>query len=82
MDHEEQPINEIVLPLLNVSRRLPDNTVNPNEPNQQQIMCTSAGVKTSFAFDKLIDVLKNQLLTQQKQSISAVIIEFLQNMDF
>ena len=27
-DHEEQPINEIVLPLMNVSRRLPDNTVN------------------------------------------------------
>ena len=32
-DHEEQPINEIVLPLMNVSRRMPDNTVNPKEPN-------------------------------------------------
>ena len=36
-DHEEQPINEIVLPLLNVSRRLPDNTVNPKEINQQVV---------------------------------------------
>lgn len=36
-DHEEQPINEIVLPLMNVSRRLPDDTVNENEPNQQRI---------------------------------------------
>ena len=36
-DHEEQPINEIVLPLMNVSRRLPDNTVNEREPNQQRI---------------------------------------------
>lgn len=32
-DHDEVAINEIVLPLMNVSRRLPDNTVNINEPN-------------------------------------------------
>lgn len=48
-DHEEEPLNEVVLPLMNVSRRLPDNTVNPREPNQQTICMTSAGVKTSFA---------------------------------
>lgn len=36
-DHEEEPINEVVLPLLNVSRRLPSNDVNPKEPNQQRI---------------------------------------------
>lgn len=43
-DHDEQALNEIVLPLMNVSRRLPDNTVNPKEPNQQTIfiklLCT------------------------------------------
>lgn len=65
-DHEEEPINEVVLPLMNVSRRLPDNTVNPNEPNQQQIMCTSAGVKTSFAFDKLIDVFEKSIIDPTK----------------
>ena len=54
-DHDETPINEVVLPLLNVSRRLPDNTVNEKEPNQQRIFMTSAGVKTSFAYDLLID---------------------------
>ena len=36
-DHEEGPINEVVLPLMNVSRRLPDNTVNEHEPNQERI---------------------------------------------
>ena len=40
---------------MNVSRRLPDNTVNEKEPNQQRIFMTSAGVKTSFAYDLLID---------------------------
>ena len=54
-DHEEGPINEVVLPLMNVSRRLPDNSVNEKEPNQQRIFMTSAGVKTSFAYDLLVD---------------------------
>ncbi len=54
-NHDEEAINTIVLPLLNVSRRLPDNTVNPREPNQQIICATSAWQKTSFAYDRLID---------------------------
>ena len=62
-DHEEQPISEIVLPLLNVSRRMPDNTVNPREPNQQTIFATSAGTKTSFAYDKLISAFENSIIT-------------------
>lgn len=62
MDHEEQPINEIVLPLLNVSRRLPDNTVNRKEPNQQRIFMTSAGSKTSFSYDLLIDTFEASII--------------------
>ena len=61
-DHEEEPINEVVLPLLNVSRRLPSNDVNPKEPNQQRIFMTSAGVKTSFAYDLLIDTFENSII--------------------
>jgi len=61
-DHEEKPLNEIVLPLLNVSRRLPDNTVNDNEINQQTIAMTSAGVKTSFAYDKLLDMFEKSII--------------------
>jgi hypothetical protein len=61
-DHDEVAINEIVLPLMNVSRRLPDNTVNVNEPNQQTISMTSAGTKTSFAYDKLIDVFETSII--------------------
>lgn len=61
-DHEEAPINEIVLPLLNVSRRLPDGTVNPKEPNQQRIFATSAGTKTSFAYDLLVDIFEDSII--------------------
>ena len=61
-DHEEQPINEIVLPLMNVSRRLPDNSVNQGEPNQQRIFMTSAGSKTSFSYDLLLDVFEDSVI--------------------
>ena len=61
-DHDEVALNEIVLPLLNVSRRLPDNSVNDKEPNQQTVFCTSAGNKISYAYDKLIDVFENAII--------------------
>lgn len=64
-DHDEVPVNEVVLPLLNVSRRLPDNTVNVKEPNQQTLFMTSAGVKTSFAYEKLIDVFQNSIISPE-----------------
>lgn len=34
-DSDEEAINSVVIPLVNVSRRLPNNTVNEKEPNQQ-----------------------------------------------
>ena len=61
-DGEEEAINNVVLPLVNVSRRLPDNTVNPREINQQIIATTSAGAKTSFAYDRLIDTFENSII--------------------
>jgi hypothetical protein len=64
-DHEEQPLNEIVLPLLNISRRLPDGTVNEKEPNQQVVCATSAGSKLSFAYSKLIDNFENSIINPE-----------------
>ena len=61
-DGDELAINNVVLPLVNVSRRLPDNTVNPAEINQQIIATTSAGAKTSFAYDRLIDTFENSII--------------------
>ena len=61
-DHDEVALNESVLPLMNVSRRLPDNTVNEKEINQQTIAMTSAGIKTSYAYDKLIDMFESAII--------------------
>ena len=54
---------------MNVARRLPDNTVNPKEVNAQQIVMTSAGVKTSFAYDKLIDMFENSIIDPQNSFV-------------
>ena len=62
MDHDETPINEVVLPLMNVSRRLPNGEVNPEEPNRQVLCMTSAGSKATFAYDKLIDMFENAII--------------------
>ena len=61
-DGDEGAINNVVLPLVNVSRRMPDNTVNAREPNQQIVAATSAGAKTSFAYDRLIDTFENSII--------------------
>lgn len=47
---------------MNVARRLPDNTVNNNEPNGQKMAMTSAGLKTSFAYDMLIDTFEDSII--------------------
>lgn len=61
-DHAEKPLNEIVLPLMNVSRPLPSGEPNPKEPNQQVINMTSAGTKTSFAYSLLIDFFERSII--------------------
>ena len=47
---------------MNVQRRLPDNTVNPKEPNPQRIFMTSAGVKTSFSYNLLLDTFEDAII--------------------
>lgn len=47
---------------MNVSRRLPNGEVNPNEVNQQRIFMTSAGSKSSFAYDLLIDAFESSII--------------------
>ena len=60
---EEEPLNEIILPTMNVDRLLPDGTTDPDEiVNQSQVYITSAGWKNSFAYQKLLEILLNSVL--------------------
>ena len=44
--------------------------LTPMKINQQTIFATSAGTKSSYAYERLIDVFENQLLTQIITSVS------------
>ena len=67
--HDETPINEVVLPLLNVSRRMPNGQINSKEPNQQTVCITSAGSKVSFAYYMLITAFENAIMRPQSSFV-------------
>lgn len=56
-------LNEIIIPMMNVDRRLPDGTRHEEETvNKSQIYITTAGWKASFAYSKLIQLLIQQII--------------------
>lgn len=62
-DQDGDAISEIILPQMNVSRRMSNGLVNPNEPiNTQVIYATSAGTKSSFAYAALIDTFERSII--------------------
>ena len=61
-DHDGDILNEVVLPLMNVSRRTTKGILNPHEPHQCQFFMTSAGSKASFAYEKLIEILQAEAI--------------------
>lgn len=62
-DQDGDAINEIVLPQMNVSRRMDNGLVNPYERiNTQVIYATSAGTKSSYAYEALIDTFEQAII--------------------
>lgn len=55
-------LNEVIIPTMNVDRRLADGSRQEDEPvNKSQIYVTTAGWKNSFAYEKLIQLLIQQI---------------------
>ena len=62
-DQDGDAIAEIILPQMNVSRRMSNGLVNPYEKiNTQVIYATSAGTKASFAYEALIDTFEKAII--------------------
>lgn len=61
-DHDGDILNEIILPTMNVSRRTAKGVVNDKEPNQQALYMTSAGMKSSFAYEKAVEVFEMSII--------------------
>ena len=56
-------LNEVIIPTMNVDRRLSDGTRHREEViNKSQIYVTTAGWKNSFAYEKLITLLIQQII--------------------
>ena len=66
-DQDGDMIAEVVLPQMNVSRRTATGLVNPNEAiNTQVIYATSAGMKSSFAYEALIDTFEQAIIDPKR----------------
>lgn len=62
-DQDGDAIAEIILPQMNVSRRMENGLVNPYEKiNTQVIYATSAGTKASYAYEALIDTFEKAII--------------------
>ncbi len=56
-------LNEVIIPTMNVDRRLSDGSRHREEViNKSQIYVTTAGWKNSFAYEKLIQILIQQVI--------------------
>ena len=56
-------LNEVIIPTMNVDRRLADGSrVEEETVNKSQIYVTTAGWKNSFAYEKLIQILIQQII--------------------
>lgn len=66
---DQDILNEVILPLMNVERRV-NGCVDPDEPlNQSQIYITTAGYKNSFSYDKLVQILCQSVARPDKALI-------------
>lgn len=63
MDQDGEMIAQVILPQMNVSRRMANGLVNPYEKvNTQVIYATSAGMKSSFAYEALLDTFEKSII--------------------
>ena len=67
---DQTVLNEVIIPTLNVNRRLPDGTRHEEElVNKSQIYVTTAGWKNSFAYDKLIQLLIQSVINPDESIV-------------
>lgn len=50
-------LSSVILPMMNVTRRMSNGLIDPDEPTSSQIYITSAGSKNTYAYERLIELL-------------------------
>lgn len=64
-DHDPDTISEVILPLMNVKRRMSNGKVNEHEPQPQQIWMSSASSKSSYCYEKIIELLESEIINPE-----------------
>lgn len=63
-------LNNVIIPTMNVDRRLPNGTYAPKEVvNKSQVYVTTAGFKNDFPYQKLIEILIRQVINPEEAMI-------------
>lgn len=62
LDHDADALNDVIIPLMNVNRRMPNGDVNPYEPHQAQLYMTSASQKSTYCYGKLIELFEQEII--------------------
>ena len=81
-------LNEVIIPTTNVDRLLPDGSRHKEENvNKSQIYITTAGWKNSFAYDRLIELLVQSIISPDEVMViggtyETPVTEGLLNEDF
>jgi hypothetical protein len=68
-DHNGDDLNNIVLPLMNVNRRMKNGAVNPYEPQQCQMWMSSAGDKNSYGYNKVVEHMEQMIVNPKSTFI-------------
>ena len=67
---DQKDLNEIIIPTMNVDRRLADGTRKEEEvANKSQIQVTTAGWKNTFAQSKLMQILIQQIIAPKEAAV-------------
>lgn len=63
-------LNDIIVPTTNIDRLLPDGTKRPEElVNKSQTFITTAGWKSSYPYNKLLDTLINSVINPDQYMV-------------
>lgn len=64
---DQQILQEVIIPTMNIDRRLPDGSRDPDEVvNKSQCYITSAGFKSTFAYSKNIQIVIQSIIQPDK----------------
>lgn len=67
-DQDGNLVNSVLLPTLVIARRTLKGILNPHENHQTQIFTTSASSKSSYNYEKLLELFQTSVI-QPKQAI-------------